>query len=102
MIQKIRNMWKYKDGCPKEEPLESIDWSMLDIRLQGVYEMGYKELTVIGDDKFLLTFRLDNLKQLSNFVLNNNIRQSIGDGWKLSAVNKTLDEKLNIWYEKVI
>ena len=93
-------MWKYKDGCPKEEPLESIDWSMLDIRLQGVYEMGYKELTVIDDDKFLITFRLDNLKQLSNFVLNNIIRQSIGDGWELSAVNKTLDEKLNIWYER--
>lgn len=93
-------MWKYKDGCPKEEPLESIDWSMLDIRLQGVYEMGYKELTVIDDDKFLITFRLDNLKQLSNFVLNNNIRQSIGDDWELSAVNKTLDGKLNIWYER--
>ena len=47
-----------------------------------------------------LQFRLSQLRQLSNFVLNNNIRELLGDGWKVSAVNKSLDGKLNIWYEK--
>ena len=102
MLKKIKNMWKYKDGCPKEEPLESIDWSMLDIRLQNIYEMGYKKIEVLSNDKFFLIFRLNNLTQLSNFVLNNNIRELVGDGWKISAVNKSLDDELRIWYEKVI
>lgn len=100
MMKKIRNMWKYRNGCPKDEPLESIDWSLLDVRLQGIYEMGFEKLEVINDEKFSIIFRLSHLRQLSNFVLNNNIRELLGDGWKVSAVNKSLDEKLNIWYKK--
>lgn len=46
------------------------------------------------------SFQLSHLRQLSNFVLNNNIRELLGDGWKVSAVNKSLDGKLNIWYKK--
>lgn len=100
MMKKIKNMWKYRNGCPKDEPLESIDWSLLDVRLQAVYGMGFEKLEVINDEKFHIIFRLSQLRQLSNFVLNNNIRELLGDGWKVSAVNKSLDGKLNIWYEK--
>ena len=32
-MKKVKNMWKYRNGCPKDEPLESIDWSLLDVRL---------------------------------------------------------------------
>lgn len=100
MIQKIKNMWKYRNGCPKDESLESIDWSMLDVRLQKIYENGYKEINIISDDKFCIFFRINNLNQLSNFVLNNNITEILGFGWELSAVNKTLDGNLVIWYER--
>lgn len=100
MIRKIRNMWKYRNGCPKDEPLESIDWSMLDVKLQKIYEMGYKEMNIISDDKFCIFFRIDNLIQLTNFVLNNNIKETLGLGWKLSAVNKTMDGYLVVWYER--
>lgn len=31
-MKKIKNMWKYRNGCPKDEPLESIDLSLLDVR----------------------------------------------------------------------
>ena len=94
---KIKNMWKYRNGCPKEE---LIDWSSLDVRLQAVYGMGYKEIYIISDDEFIITFRINNLNQLTDVVLNNNITETIGSDWKLSAVNKTLDGNLVIWYEK--
>ena len=97
----IRNMWKYRNGCPKEVPIESINWSSLDVRLQAVYEMGYEKIEVISDDKFRIVFRLPHLRQLSNFVLNNNIRELIGKDWKLTAVNKSLYGKLDFWYERV-
>ena len=100
MMKKIKNMWKYRNGCPKEEPIESIDWSSLDVRLQAVYGMGFEKLEVVDDEKFRIVFRLPHLNQLTNLVLNNNIRELLGDGWELSAVNKTLDENLVIWYEK--
>lgn len=100
MMKKIKNMWKYRNGCPKDKPLESIDWSMLDVRLQKIYEMGYKEIHIISENKFCIFFRIDNLTQLSNFVLNNNIAEILGFGWELSAVNKTLDGNLVIWYER--
>lgn len=94
---KIKNMWKYRNGCPKEE---NIDWSMLDIRLQKIYGMGYKEIYIISDNEFLIYFRISNLNQLTDVVLNNNIREILGFGWELSAVNKTLDGDLVIWYER--
>lgn len=100
MMKKIKNMWKYRNGCPKDESLESIDWAMLDVRLQKVYDMGYKKMEIISDDSFCLFFRIGSLNQLTNLVLNNNIRDVIGLGWKLSAVNKTLDGDLVIWYER--
>ena len=100
MMKKIKNMWKYRNGCPKDESLESIDWAMLDVRLQKVYDMGYKKMEIISDDSFCLFFRIESLNQLTNLVLNNNIRDAIGLGWKLSAVNKTLDGDLVIWYER--
>lgn len=97
MMKKIKNMWKYRNGCPKEE---SIDWSSLDVRLQAVYGMGYEEIYIISDNEFLIKFRISNLNQLTGVVLNNNIKEILGFGWELSAVNKTLDGKLVIWYER--
>lgn len=94
---KIKNMWKYRNGCPKEEP---IDWSSLDVRLQAVYGMGFEKLEVINDERFLIVFRIPHLRQLTNLVLNNNIRELLGDGWELSTVNKTLNGKLVVWYER--
>ena len=100
MMKKIRNMCKCRNGYPKDESLENINWSMLNIRLQKIYEMGYKEIHIISDDKFCIFFRIDNLTKLSNFVLNNNITEILGFGWELSAVDKTLDGNLVIWYER--
>lgn len=100
MMKKIKNMWKYRNGCPKNESSESIDWSLLDVRLQKIYKMGYKEIYIISDNEFCIFFRINDLYQLSNSVLNNNITEILGLGWELSAVNKTLDGKLVIWYER--
>lgn len=104
MLMMIKNMWNYRNGCPKckekMEENESINFSNLDVRLQKVYEDAYKGMTIVDEKCFHISFDIRKLRQLMNLVINNNIRDCLGEGWKLTAVNKTLNEELNIWYRR--
>lgn len=96
----IKNMWRYRNGCPEEMELESIDFMGLDVRLQKIYENGYKEMIVFSDNKFKIVFNLNELNQLTYLVLGNNIREFVGEGWNITAVNKSLENNLYVWYER--
>ena len=48
---------------------------------------------------FFITFNLEELNQLTNIVLENNIRDILGEDWGIAAVNKSFDDKLHIWYK---